>query len=426
MGSGRIVCESNGEALAHNFPYESFWEYCCDCQSFWPSNLAKGGSIEDRCPICSREVVRRFVCALCKMMSQESGEGSRRKAFTITPSGLVEPTCPGCLGRADSIASNHHCDEAKADFTTPRETCPFCHESLKETVRQGEKTVAFVNQPDASQPIHLAPVPPTNSAPAIVCPTCGTVGKSTDKFCKSCGSLLQAIQSSASGASQDKTMLLPSGYELVSPAGAASASSSTGQPTVSSLSAILPTGSSASTHTPATSNSAVRPLLILALVLSLSVIVVLAILLMQSNKQPTTSESRVAVNTSTYTPQPVSSNRNSRTTSASPSPINSNIQPATPTPTPFESRPPSAGARLATCRSNSVYVRSAPYLDDTKQNVIKVIGRDEKLWALRTSTNYDTTYIRSAGGMVTDNWTEVQLYNDPSVRGWVFSYFVLY
>jgi tetratricopeptide (TPR) repeat protein len=130
MEVGQIVCEGGGEALARNFPYEAFWEYCCNCQSFWPSNLSKGGKAAEQCLACNRETNRRYVCNQCKLISLESGEAVRRQLFTISR-GVVEPSCPGCMKTSVALViREHECDEAGAEFTTAHISCPFCNEQI--------------------------------------------------------------------------------------------------------------------------------------------------------------------------------------------------------------------------------------------------------------------------------------------------------
>jgi tetratricopeptide (TPR) repeat protein len=130
MEASGIVCEGGGEALAQNYPYESFWEYCCDCQSLWVSNLSKGEKSSGQCPVCSREIKRRYICDQCKVISLESDEAVKRKTFTIAR-GVVEPSCPGCSKISAGITvREHECDEAGIEFTTAHALCPFCDEQI--------------------------------------------------------------------------------------------------------------------------------------------------------------------------------------------------------------------------------------------------------------------------------------------------------
>lgn len=124
-----IQCSSGTHALARDFPAESFWEYCCDCQHYRPIDANSKGS--DDCPVCERKIARRSVCAECKVISIESDEAGRRKAFSISAQGTVTPTCPGCLRRSNKQGFEHECQDFTRTFFTTRDTCPFCDESLE-------------------------------------------------------------------------------------------------------------------------------------------------------------------------------------------------------------------------------------------------------------------------------------------------------
>jgi hypothetical protein len=107
-----IECSSATHTLAHDFPSESFWEYCCDCQHYWPIDGAKGNKGTDDCPVCERYIDRRALCSDCKVISVESNEAAKRKAFSISSQGLVGPACPGCLRQFNRAVLEHSC----ADF----------------------------------------------------------------------------------------------------------------------------------------------------------------------------------------------------------------------------------------------------------------------------------------------------------------------
>jgi|ERR1043165_4036768 tetratricopeptide (TPR) repeat protein len=124
-----IECSSGAHTLAREFPNESFWEYCCDCQHYRPINA--GGKESDDCPVCERKIVRRSVCAECKVISIESDEAGRRKTFSISVQGTVTPTCPGCLHRASKQSFEHSCEDFGQVFFTTREVCPFCDKRLE-------------------------------------------------------------------------------------------------------------------------------------------------------------------------------------------------------------------------------------------------------------------------------------------------------
>jgi Tfp pilus assembly protein PilF len=133
-GDDRIVCPAGPHELAQRFPNGEFWEYCCDCQRFWPSNLQQGGRGESQCPICDRATVRRYLCNLCKLISVESDDGARRKAFSISADGCVGPSCPGCAGQPPKQFFEHDCPDSGTTFTTAFVSCPLCDKSLKPSI----------------------------------------------------------------------------------------------------------------------------------------------------------------------------------------------------------------------------------------------------------------------------------------------------
>jgi tetratricopeptide (TPR) repeat protein len=132
VAAGTIMCESGGHALAQNFPVENFWEYCCDCQHYWRSDIVQSGKGREQCPVCERAFARRYVCDSCKLISSESDETVRRKAYAIAPAGGIEPACPGCLSQPRSKLRSHQCDEVATSFATARAVCPFCGEEISD------------------------------------------------------------------------------------------------------------------------------------------------------------------------------------------------------------------------------------------------------------------------------------------------------
>jgi tetratricopeptide (TPR) repeat protein len=123
------LCENGAHALALNFPQDDFFEYCCDCQSFWPSSLAQGEFVKDACPVCERKTARRFVCGDCNVVSIESDTSARRKQYSIPLAGAVTPSCPGCLKEQSAPVQEHTCEVILAHYATTRSECPFCGET---------------------------------------------------------------------------------------------------------------------------------------------------------------------------------------------------------------------------------------------------------------------------------------------------------
>jgi len=125
-----VQCSSHKHTFSTNFLSDGFWEYCCDCQHYWPLDAAKGNIAADECPACERELVRCFVCEDCHVVSVESDNPGRRKEFSISAEGVLKPACPGCLNKPRATKVRHECADFGRDFITTRATCPFCGDPL--------------------------------------------------------------------------------------------------------------------------------------------------------------------------------------------------------------------------------------------------------------------------------------------------------
>lgn len=126
-----IECSSSTHTLSRDFPSESFWEYCCDCQHYWPIDAAKGTKASDECPVCERHIDRRALCSECKVVSVESNDAGKRKAFFVSSQAMTKPACPGCLRLSNQTVLEHACPDFGAVFVTTRDVCPFCDERLE-------------------------------------------------------------------------------------------------------------------------------------------------------------------------------------------------------------------------------------------------------------------------------------------------------
>src|SRR5438105_2721035 len=83
------------------FPIIDFWEYCCSCRTFWPTNTdAKATAV---CPVCGETGFTRFWCHNCYTISFGSAEPATHQIFAISPKGIPHPGCPGC---ARSVATS--------------------------------------------------------------------------------------------------------------------------------------------------------------------------------------------------------------------------------------------------------------------------------------------------------------------------------
>ena len=122
--------ERDGHVLARDFPFADDWEYCCDCECFYTLEQARkvraaDGQDAARCPACGRQSIRHYLCAGCKVISHKSGE-KVRAVYSITATGLIRPSCPGCLTAASAAVQEHECHLLGLGFTTSRASCPFC------------------------------------------------------------------------------------------------------------------------------------------------------------------------------------------------------------------------------------------------------------------------------------------------------------
>ncbi len=189
--SPKIVCEIREHALSNDFPKGEFWEYCCDCQTFFPSDLEVGGKAKIACPQCERTTLRRFICDECKIVAYDSGEDTKGKIFHLNSENFaVAPACPGCLKVFSEVKSHlHKCEETQIVLSTPREICPFCK---KETVK-------------------AKPKPQIETPRLIKCPKCRTNNEADSFFCNDCGEALRSNpQLAKRGTSTAKTQLLGS------------------------------------------------------------------------------------------------------------------------------------------------------------------------------------------------------------------------
>jgi len=125
-----IECSSQNHTLARDFPNESFWEYCCNCQHYWPMDSVRGNTASNECPVCERNIARRILCAHCKVVSVEADDRIKNKTYFIS-NGRVSPACPGCLRRAAGAVLEHTCEEFGGSFVTTHDVCPFCGENLE-------------------------------------------------------------------------------------------------------------------------------------------------------------------------------------------------------------------------------------------------------------------------------------------------------
>ena len=149
-GGGRVVCEAGAHVLAERFPHTEIWEYCCDCESCWPSAAGQQGrGPAEKCPVCGRAAARRFLCGACRLFSLESDEGGERKVYRVVSGAGVRPACPGCGTTPAGATRRHECQAARALFMTTRAECPFCAELISELPPFPSTVDAYLAKADA-------------------------------------------------------------------------------------------------------------------------------------------------------------------------------------------------------------------------------------------------------------------------------------
>ena len=156
-----ILCEQGAHELGNGFPNESWWTYCCDCATFWPTEFATGMSPSKACLVCDRVTARRYLCSSCQVVSIETSELVHRKTHFINDKGIT-PNCPACNAAASGRVIEHNCTDTFFNFLTTRTTCVFC-------------------QRQTGNPIS------TTNVQSTKCWSCFTQLVAPFKFCKRCG-----------------------------------------------------------------------------------------------------------------------------------------------------------------------------------------------------------------------------------------------
>lgn len=144
----KIKCNS-GHELAKDFPHDNFWNYCCGCDAFYPSNGLAGTEDESNCLHCDRRINQRFFCNNCNVITVEPRNmEARRRPVELSEGGCPFPWCPGCLlPPSPSNLLTHDCYSLFVTFLTERKFCPFCNEAVAAPVRieqDSEETLVTV------------------------------------------------------------------------------------------------------------------------------------------------------------------------------------------------------------------------------------------------------------------------------------------
>ncbi len=191
--SSKIVCEIKEHALSNDFPNSEFWEYCCDCQTFSPSNLEVGGKVKKACPHCERQTNSRFICDSCKTVALDSGEETKGKLFRVDfDTKTIEPSCAGCLKDfSGADLKLHKCDEAQDVFLTSRKSCPFCKKEVAPTPVKTKNP--FEQKVSGKTNTQTKSSTAKTRLLGTICPTCGTTTEPDSVFCPNCGQNLKPM-----------------------------------------------------------------------------------------------------------------------------------------------------------------------------------------------------------------------------------------
>ncbi|MCD9186022.1 MAG: hypothetical protein LUM44_06295 [Pyrinomonadaceae bacterium] len=175
----QITCGVTGHYLAFGFPFDRIWEYCCDCEVFQSSKMAKG-KVMNECRVCRRKVMRRYMCHNCQTVNFESNQPPRNKhrpAIQAANPDLLQ--CAGCSSTAEGKKMTFHsCPALKIVFLTTRSHCLFCHQQTAESF-VAEKKVLDPTAKSSSAQVGIVVECPDNRCcrqiplDSLFCPFCG-------------------------------------------------------------------------------------------------------------------------------------------------------------------------------------------------------------------------------------------------------------
>jgi hypothetical protein len=109
-------------------PVDAGWEYCCNCEHFWPMGPEHNGGVN--CPVCARQISLRYLCDRCYTISLESPSKEEIKNFWLTTDGAPQPACPGCLEPPAGVLREHECASLGSSLVTALRACPLCNEPI--------------------------------------------------------------------------------------------------------------------------------------------------------------------------------------------------------------------------------------------------------------------------------------------------------
>jgi formylglycine-generating enzyme required for sulfatase activity len=191
LATGLLMCENGDHTLCDDFPFGNYWEYCCDCQTFYPSAVVAGNAFESHCPACARLIARRSLCNTCKIIGFESDDSPRRRAFELSAAGM-SPQCPGCQTPPHGFLAHHECPRISASLVTALERCPFCDDRILPQTEDSTDAIhpSAHKSPDAADKPERRPAKAasasTSSRASVVCQSCGKRRKADEKSCAYC------------------------------------------------------------------------------------------------------------------------------------------------------------------------------------------------------------------------------------------------
>lgn len=181
----RISCEVTRHTLAENFPQQDFWEFCCDCQTFFFSETNKNRDLAASCPVCYRTPTRRYLCHECRTICVQTDESPAENAFSVKLQGFVEPSCPACGASTTALVTHSHkCRKDSTAFRTTLAICAFCSEPTFDPEILSESAGKRVATNEEKQ--ILASFAVTAARENAFCPACGSVATWTNGHCPHC------------------------------------------------------------------------------------------------------------------------------------------------------------------------------------------------------------------------------------------------
>lgn len=141
-----IICRVGFHALALSDLFIRGWQYCCNCYYFITLDNPNLNISSKNCPVCDRNILKRYLCNNCNLLSVESGTFELNKPYTILSKGLPIPGCPGCLSRPNEKLIKHDCKIIKSEIFTIKKHCPFCQKPTDINAKKQEEIVIKVSK----------------------------------------------------------------------------------------------------------------------------------------------------------------------------------------------------------------------------------------------------------------------------------------